>query len=32
MLEAGVIEHVEEYEWISPMVLKEKKEGGIRIV
>jgi hypothetical protein len=31
MLEAGIIEPVEEYEWISPMVVKEKKQGGISI-
>jgi hypothetical protein len=31
MLEAGIIEPVEEYEWISPMVFQEKKQGGIRI-
>jgi hypothetical protein len=31
MLEAGIIEPVEEYEWISPMVVQEKKQGGIRI-
>jgi hypothetical protein len=31
MLEAGVIEPVEESEWISPMVVQEKKQGGIRI-
>jgi hypothetical protein len=31
MLEVGSIELVEEYEWISPMVVKGKKQGGIRI-
>jgi hypothetical protein len=31
MLEAGIIEPIEEYEWISPMVVQEKKQGGIRI-
>jgi hypothetical protein len=31
MLEVGVIEHVEEIEWISPMVVHEKKKGGIKI-
>jgi hypothetical protein len=31
MLEAGIIEPVEESEWISPMVVQEKKQGGIRI-
>jgi hypothetical protein len=31
MLEAGVIEHVEESEWISPMVVQEKKKGWIKI-
>jgi hypothetical protein len=31
MLEAGIIEPLEEYEWISPMVVQEKKQGGIRI-
>jgi hypothetical protein len=30
MLEAGIIEPVEESEWISPMVAHEKKQGGIR--
>jgi hypothetical protein len=29
MLEVGVIEPVEESEWINPMVVKEKKKGGI---
>jgi hypothetical protein len=31
MLEVGVIEPVEESEWIIPMVVQEKKQGGIRI-
>jgi hypothetical protein len=31
MLEEGIIEPVEESEWISPMVVQEKKQGGIRI-
>jgi hypothetical protein len=31
MLKAGVIELVEESEWISPMVVQDKKTGGIRI-
>jgi hypothetical protein len=31
MLEEGIIEPVEESEWISPMVIREKKQGGIRI-
>jgi hypothetical protein len=31
MLEAGIIETVEEFEWLSPMVVQEKKKGGIRI-
>ena len=31
MLEDGIIEPVEETEWISPMVVQEKKQGGIRI-
>jgi hypothetical protein len=31
MLEAGIIEVVEESEWIIPMVFQEKKQGGIRI-
>jgi hypothetical protein len=31
MLEVGIIEPMEEYEWISPMVVQEKKQGGIRI-
>jgi hypothetical protein len=31
MLEAGIIEPVEEFEWISPIVVQEKKQVGIRI-
>ena len=31
MLEAGIIEPIEESEWISPMVIQEKKQAGIRI-
>jgi hypothetical protein len=31
MLEAGIIEPVEESKWISPMVFQEKKKRGIKI-
>jgi hypothetical protein len=31
MLEVGIIEPIEELEWISPMVVQEKKIGEIRI-
>jgi hypothetical protein len=31
MLEDGIIEPIVESEWISPMVVQEKKKGGIRI-
>jgi hypothetical protein len=31
MLEAGIIEPVEESEWVILMVVHEKKQGGIRI-
>jgi hypothetical protein len=31
MLEARIIEPIEEPEWISPMVVQGKKQGGIRI-
>ena len=31
MLEAGIIEHVEESEWIIPMVVQDKKTREIRI-
>jgi hypothetical protein len=27
MLESGVIELVEGYEWISPMIVQKKKQG-----
>jgi hypothetical protein len=27
MMEAGTIEPIEEYEWISPMVVQDKKSG-----
>jgi hypothetical protein len=27
MLEAGILKPVEEFEWISPMVVQEKKQG-----
>jgi hypothetical protein len=30
MLEASIIELVEELEWISPMVVQDKKQRGIR--
>jgi hypothetical protein len=30
MLEVGVIEPMEECKWIIPMVVQEKKQGGIR--
>jgi hypothetical protein len=30
-LEIGIIEPVEEYELVSPMVVKENKKGHIRI-
>jgi hypothetical protein len=29
-LEASIIEPIEESEWISAMVIQEKKQGGIR--
>jgi hypothetical protein len=32
ILEAGFIEPVEKSKWISPMVVQEKKKGGIRII
>ena len=28
MLAAGIIEPIEEYEWVSPMVIQEKKTKG----
>jgi hypothetical protein len=31
MLDVGITELVEEYQWISPMVVQEKKTGGIGI-
>lgn len=31
MLEVGITEHVDESEWISPMVFQYKKTGEIRI-
>jgi hypothetical protein len=31
MLEAGIRELVEEPEWVIPMAVQEKKQGGIRI-
>jgi hypothetical protein len=31
MLEVGIIELVEESEWINPMVVQENKQGRIRI-
>jgi hypothetical protein len=31
MLEVGIIDPVEEFEWISPMAVQEKKQWGIRI-
>ena len=31
MLQVGIIEPVEEYEWIIPMVVQEKNHGWIRI-
>jgi hypothetical protein len=31
MLEADIIELVQESEWISPMVIQDKKQGGIKI-
>jgi hypothetical protein len=31
MLEVGIIEPIEESEWVSPMVVQEKKQGWIRI-
>ena len=31
MLEVGIIEPVEESEWVIPMVVQEKNQGGIRI-
>jgi hypothetical protein len=31
MLDVGIIETLEESKWIIPMVVQEKKKGGIRI-
>ena len=31
MLEARIVKHVTESQWISPMVVQDKKIGGIRI-
>jgi hypothetical protein len=31
MLDVGIIEPMEESEWISPMVVQDNKIGGIRI-
>ena len=31
MLDAGIIEVVEESEWITPMVVQDKKSGKVRI-
>ena len=31
MFEAGIIEPMEEFEWINPMIFQEKKKGRIRI-
>jgi hypothetical protein len=31
MLEVGIIELIEESEWINPMIVQDKKRGGIRI-
>jgi hypothetical protein len=31
MLEVGIIEPMEEYKWVIPMVVHEKKKGGIHI-
>ena len=31
MLDVGIIEPIEESEWISPMVVQDKKTGGICI-
>ena len=31
MLASGIIEPVEESEWVIPMVVQEKNQGGIRI-
>jgi hypothetical protein len=31
MLEARIIELVEEHEWVRPMIVQENKKGGIKI-
>jgi len=31
MLDAGIIEPVEDFEWISPMVVRDRNTGEIRI-
>ena len=31
MMDAGIIKPVEESEWISPMVVQDKKTGEVRI-
>jgi len=31
ILKVGIIEPIEESEWINPMAVKENKQGGIRI-
>jgi hypothetical protein len=31
MLEVGIIEPIEESEWINPMVVQKMKQGGINI-
>jgi hypothetical protein len=31
MLEVGIIERMEKSEWVRPMVVQEKKQGGIII-
>jgi hypothetical protein len=31
MLEVGIIEPVEESEWVSSMVVQENKHGGMRV-
>jgi hypothetical protein len=31
MFDVGIIQPVEEYEWISPFLVQENKQGGIRI-
>lgn len=31
MLQEGIIEPIKESEWISPIVIQEKRKGGIRL-